>query len=173
MYCIQLLEKYKSSNCLKGKFVVLCMWARAVISVSNWVMCLNEQWRYFCALFKRPLLFVLHTTKLLTLYNPVFVWTLTKSVLPFQVCFFIRTDLEKSSAVNGCRQNGSPNRWWQHYNSPQVIHTTPVHQLCFVKLKSKCLYEINPSLGRFYPLSIILLSSWLNQERNTHRSSTI
>ncbi len=33
-----------------------------------------------------------------------------------------------SSAVNGCRQNERPNSWL-HHNNPQVIHTTPVHQL--------------------------------------------
>ncbi len=32
-----------------------------------------------------------------------------------------------SSAVNGCRQNESPNSWLKHHNNPQVIYTTPVH----------------------------------------------
>ncbi len=35
----------------------------------------------------------------------------------------------RSSAVNGCRQNESPNSWYKHHNNPQVIQTTPVHQL--------------------------------------------
>ncbi len=34
-----------------------------------------------------------------------------------------------SSAVNGCRQNESPNSWWKHHNNPQVTHTTLVRQL--------------------------------------------
>ncbi len=33
------------------------------------------------------------------------------------------------SAVNGSRQNESPNSWSKHHNNPQVMHTTPVHQL--------------------------------------------
>ncbi len=34
-----------------------------------------------------------------------------------------------SSSVNGCRQNESLNNWYKYHNNPQVIHTTPVHQL--------------------------------------------
>ncbi len=49
--------------------------------------------------------------------------------------FISRTDLEKfalhhlltdgSSAVNGCRQNKSPNSWLKHHNNPQVIDYSP------------------------------------------------
>ncbi len=41
-----------------------------------------------------------------------------------------------SSAVNGCRQNESPNSWLKHKYNLQVMHTTPVHQL---KRKAGCL----------------------------------
>ncbi len=59
---------------------------------------------------------------------------------------FVLLDLEKfsstvhllltsgSSAVNGCRQNESPN--------PQVIHMTPVHQLTPNEIKS-CVFVRN------------------------------
>ncbi len=45
-----------------------------------------------------------------------------------------------SSAVNGCRQNESPN---SNHSNPQVIHTTPVHQLTIVFVKPKA--ATNPS----------------------------
>ncbi len=32
-----------------------------------------------------------------------------------------------SSAVNGCRQNESPNSWYKHHNNPLRTHTTTVH----------------------------------------------
>ncbi len=69
------------------------------------------------------------------------------------VCFFIITNLEKcsitslahQSAVNGCRQNESPNIWYKHHNNSQVIHTTPVHKLmsCQVKI---CMFVRNESI---------------------------
>ncbi len=36
-----------------------------------------------------------------------------------------------SSAVNGCRQNESPNSLYKHHNNPQVIHMTHVYQLIY------------------------------------------
>ncbi len=49
------------------------------------------------------------------------------------VFFFMRTNLENiafsnllsngCSAVNGCRQNESPNSWWKHHNNPH--HSSP------------------------------------------------
>ncbi len=41
-----------------------------------------------------------------------------------------------SSAVNGCRQNESPNSWWKHHNNPQAIHSTPVQQIMPCKEKN-------------------------------------
>ncbi len=38
-----------------------------------------------------------------------------------------------SFAVNGCRQIESQ-QLIEHHNNPQVIHTTPVHQLSEVKI---------------------------------------
>ncbi len=38
--------------------------------------------------------------------------------------------------MNGCRQNESPNIWLKHSNNPQVIHTTPGHQLTYFEVKS-------------------------------------
>ncbi len=47
----------------------------------------------------------------------------------------------RSSAVNGCRQNESPNSWL----NITIIHTTPVHQLmsCEVKI---CVFVSNKSI---------------------------
>ncbi len=36
------------------------------------------------------------------------------------------------SAVNGCRQNESPNSWYKHHTNPNLIHTTPVQGVFFV-----------------------------------------
>ncbi len=49
-----------------------------------------------------------------------------------------------SSAVNGCRQNESPNSWLKHHNNSQVIHTTPVHQLISCEVK-RCAFVKNKS----------------------------
>ncbi len=47
-----------------------------------------------------------------------------------------------SSAVNGCCQNES---WLKHHNNPQVIHTTPVHQLTSWEDRS-CVFVRNKSI---------------------------
>ncbi len=47
-----------------------------------------------------------------------------------------------SSAVNECRQNESRNSWYKHHSNPQVIHTTPVHQLMTCEVKS-CMFVRN------------------------------
>ncbi len=62
------------------------------------------------------------------------------------VCFFtkqIKRNLalhhlltSGSSAVNGCRQNESPNSWLKHHNNSQAIHTSPVQQLTSCEVKS-------------------------------------
>ncbi len=58
----------------------------------------------------------------------------------------------RSSAVNGCRQNESPNSWQKHYNNPQVIHTTPCvlwKSNMFIRNKSiKTFLTLN---SRFWP----------------------
>ncbi len=50
-----------------------------------------------------------------------------------------------SSAVNGCRQNESPNSWEKHHDNPQLIHTTPVHQLTSCDSKSRMFAWTNSS----------------------------
>ncbi len=50
-----------------------------------------------------------------------------------------------SSAVNGCRQNECPKQLLKHHNNPQVIHTTPVHQLTSYEVKS-CAFGINVAM---------------------------
>ncbi len=92
-----------------------------------------------------------------------------------------------SSAVNGCRQNESPNSWWKHHNNPQVLphHSSPSvnilwsEKLCACKKTNQSLryFNIKPVLLAS-PLSIILFFfsmkklSHLSQERNIYRSST-
>ncbi len=76
--------------------------------------------------------------------------------------------------MNGCRQNESSNSWWKHHNNPQVVHTTPAHQLMSCEVKS-CMFIRNKSIIKmflnFKPLSIILLSPdlWIcsNEETNS------
>ncbi len=94
------------------------------------------------------------------------------------------------SAVNGCRQNESPNSWYKHHINPQVIHTTSVHQLLSCEAKS-CIFLGNKFIMMTFfilnhcfhlkfqnlsPLSIIWIflvkkESRLNHERNMHRSN--
>ncbi len=85
-----------------------------------------------------------------------------------------------SSAVNGCRQNESPNSWLKHHNNPQVIHTTPVHQLTSCEA-TRCMFVRNESIIRMFFCfwlkyeSIIHNNTLcrLNQERNMDGSSII
>ncbi len=83
-----------------------------------------------------------------------------------------------SSAVNGCRQNESPNSWWKHHNNPQVIHISPVHQLtscdafrhltlnrCFCLKCESSIHNNDSSIDK------TIFS--LNQERNMPISSSV
>ncbi len=62
----------------------------------------------------------------------------------------------RSSAVNGCRQNESPNSWYKHHNNPQVIQTTPVHQL--TSGEDKSIIHNNASYSEIVHLLLSLTS---------------
>ncbi len=115
--------------------------------------------------------------------------------------FFITSDLEKCIIISLAQQRIHWSEWvpWEresnqlikkHHNNPQVIHTTPVHQLKSGKVKSCSFLRKKNSILRCFilqiivsgyntsPLSTILLppvkmSSGLNQERNVLRLSTV
>ncbi len=81
-----------------------------------------------------------------------------------------------SSAVNGCRQNESPNSWLKHRNNPQVIHNQfmswEVQRSEDEKCNAACVWETNTPLQTSFTHNIAFSSKkWfcLNQERNRHR----
>ncbi len=61
-----------------------------------------------------------------------------------------------SSAVNGCRQNESPDK------NITVIHTTPVHQLTSCEVKSCVFVRTNPSLRCFNFKRSVLAKIWVH-----------
>ncbi len=68
-----------------------------------------------------------------------------------------------SSAVNGCRENESPNSCLKHHNDPQVIRTTSVYTFMFCEVKS-CIFVTNKSIFKslifdFKPTSHNIASS--------------
>ncbi len=68
-----------------------------------------------------------------------------------------------SSAVNGCRENESPNSCLKHHNDSQVIRTTSVYTFMFCEVKS-CIFVTNKSIFKslifnFKPTSHNIASS--------------
>ncbi len=79
-----------------------------------------------------------------------------------------------SSAVNGCRQNQSTNSWWKHHINPQVILTTPFHQL--MRWCKRLRFVINKCIIKTSKNPLLQYhneKSCLNRERSMHRSSSV
>ncbi len=109
-------------------------------------------------------------------------------IRPSRSCFFIRTDLEKCSITSLAQLWMLSSEWVRQNESllnadktSQLIHTAPVHQLMSCEEKSCVLLETNTSLRRFFKMRVLIHNnasavnklSYLNQERNLPRSSTI
>ncbi len=53
------------------------------------------------------------------------------------------------SAVNGCRQNESPNSWYKHHTNPNLIHTTPVQGFCY------CTKNLTDEIPKIWKVAIV------------------
>ncbi len=90
-----------------------------------------------------------------------FTFTHPQAIQNVDVCFFIWTDLEKFSITSLAHQwilcsEWVPSEWEskqliKHHNNPQVIHTTPVHQLTSCEVKSY-VFVRNKSINTFLSL---------------------
>ncbi len=82
--------------------------------------------------FKRivhPKMKILKLKLKLTVGHPRCRWISSSSEQIWRNYAFDHLLTNGTSAANRCRQNESPNCWSKHYNNPQVIYTTPVHQI--------------------------------------------
>lgn len=59
----------------------------------------------------------------------------------------------KCLSTSECCQNERPNSWYKHHKNPQLIHTTPAHQLMLCEVKSFVSLNKHPLLRglNFWP----------------------